>query len=135
MKFQFGNQESLKWDKEKTQAKLEEFANFVFENEFTSLNQACFAFEMLPSMFQYLCNRHPDLEYIKKDIMAFISQDINDKAIRGKLKETMTIFRLKLLGENVEEVVRNKNTNINMNSEPFTKEQIEEAKRKLDDDY
>jgi len=98
--FKKGNRDAEKWSLEKA----EELFNKAYEYALTNKDCLCVEDAIyhsgIPfSTFYNLSKKSTVLEDIKKDINSAILRRINKKGLNGEFNATMSIWRLKQLGE------------------------------------
>ena len=129
--FKKGNRDAEKWSLEKA----EELFNKAYECALTNKDCLCVEDAIyhsgIPfSTFYNLSKKSTVLEDIKKDINRAILRRINKKGLNGEFNATMSIWRLKQLGEQDKQVIEQNTTTTELTSEE-RKERIESLKNKM----
>ena len=129
--FKKGNRDAEKWSLEKA----EELFNKAYEYALTNKDCLCVEDAIyhsgIPfSTFYNLSKKSTVLEDIKKDINRAILRRINKKGLNGEFNATMSIWRLKQLGEQDKQVIEQNTTTTELTSEE-RKERIEALKNKM----
>ncbi len=114
MSAEIGNQYARKYTKE------EAIKEFMEAHEYAMLDKECLCIQdafihigMPSSTFYNLCNEFDVLEAIRKDISCFVLSRINRMGLTHETNATMSIWRMKQLGE----TDKVETTNINKNFE------------------
>ena len=129
--FKKGNRDAEKWSLEKA----EELFNKAYEYALTNKDCLCVEDAIYQSgipfsTFYNLSKKSTVLEDIKKDINRAILRRINKKGLNGEFNATMSIWRLKQLGEQDKQVIEQNTTTTELTSEE-RKERIEALKNKM----
>ncbi|MBE7687851.1 hypothetical protein [Tenacibaculum finnmarkense] len=94
-----------------------------------SVQDAVIHINMPFSTFYYLAKKYEVLDTIRQDINNNVIARINRGALEGVYNSSISIFRMKNLGEaDKSEIV-----NTTMNLAPLTKDELEQAKKIFDD--
>jgi hypothetical protein len=98
--FEPGNKYAQEWNLENALPRFEDALKYAEENPDCLCLQDAIRVSAIPnSTFYYLCDTQPVLDRYKKDMNAAIISRVNKAALKGELKETASIFRMKQLGE------------------------------------
>ena len=129
--FKKGNRDAEKWSLEKA----EELFNKAYEYALTNKDCLCVEDAIYQSgipfsTFYNLSKKSTVLEDIKKDINRAILRRINKKGLNGEFNATMSIWRLKQLGEQDKQVIEQNTTTTELTAEE-RKERIEALKNKM----
>lgn len=100
-----GNKNAQKFTLEEWIDKFEEVYMYANVEGYTSLQQAFIKNNIRPSTYKWLVNKYVELDNIKNDIADSIIAVLTQEALTGGYKETMSIFRCKVLGDVVVERV------------------------------
>lgn len=98
--FKKGNRDAEKWSIEKAEKEFMKALNYAESNRECLCIEDAIYFTNIPySTFYDLAKKNTVLENIKKDIARAILRRINKKGLNGEFNATMSIWRLKQLGE------------------------------------
>lgn len=128
---------SLKYNKNAqkyTEEEAKEMFVEVLDNAFgdcLSVQEAFLKAKIPSSTYHHLKNKFQICSDIHEDVRAVLISKINRGSLEGDLISTPAIWRFKQLGETDKTEV----TNYNYDSTPLTKEEIEKAKNKLEEDF
>ena len=107
-KFQIGNKEAEKWNEEDARLIIEQMrANANADDKILCLQDATHSVQLYSSGLNYLLDKFPVFEAIKKDIQSIVTSRVNAKALTGEFNATASIWRMKQCGE--KDVVETKN--------------------------
>lgn len=100
MQFQPGNKYAQEWTFENSLPRFEDALKYAMNTENCLCIQDAILQTGIPSRtFYYLVENHSVLRSIKDEINEVIIIRVNKGAMKGELKETASIFRMKQLGE------------------------------------
>lgn len=106
--FQIGNKEAEKWTEEEARVIIEQMrANATDDSKILCLQDATHSVQLYSSGLNYLLDKFPVFEAIKKDIQSIVTSRVNAKALTGEFNATASIWRMKQCGE--KDVVETKN--------------------------
>jgi hypothetical protein len=129
--FKKGNRDAEKWSIEKAEKEFMKALNYAESNRECLCIEDAIYFTNIPySTFYDLAKKNTVLENIKKDIARAILRRINKKGLNGEFNATMSIWRLKQLGEQDKQVIEQNTTTTELTAEE-RKERIEALKNKM----
>jgi len=110
-RFAIGNEDAKKWDEEAVKKIfIQMLENTANDEKILSLQDSILSVDLYSSSINYLVDKYPVFESIKKDIADVIIARINNKALNNEFNATASIWRFKQLGEKDEKVVDNKSS-------------------------
>ncbi len=125
-----GNKYTQKYDEDQAIELFIEMLEFSKTDGCLCVQDAFLHIDMPSSTFYHLVEKHDVLEYIKRDIMANISSRVNKKGLTGDFNATMSIWRLKQMGEKDSKEI----TQTNIDKTPPTAKEIAEAKKRIEEE-
>ena len=114
-RFVEGNEEQLKYSLETAKNSFMGILDFALQNKSYSVEEAIIMSGIIPySTFYHLLKRYPELEAIKQDIFSVIRMHVNRLGMDGHINATLSIWRLKQLGETdkQERIIEDKRDNV-----------------------
>ena len=114
MKFEIGNKVAEKWTEENVNELILKMRDLAAKDiSILSFQDAILKVGLYSSGFNYLIDKFPVFESIKKDISDIIIARINKGGLEGDFNPTMCIWRSKQLGEKDQQYqeVKQENTN------------------------
>lgn len=124
------NTYAQKYNLEEALPLFKKMLEYSYSEDCLCVQDAFLHIKMPSSTFHYLINKYKVLEDIKKDINANVISRVNKAGLKGDFNPTISIWRMKQLGE--ADKVEVKNTNINMI--PPTPEELEQAKKDIEEE-
>lgn len=110
MPFEKGNNLAQEWSIENATPRFQDALKFAREDDECLCMQDAVAHSGIPSRtFYYLACNHDVLQEIKQDIADAIVSRVNRKGLIGDFNATMSIWRMKQLGEKDEQHVKTSN--------------------------
>lgn len=98
--FEIGNKAAEKWTEAEVKKTIEQMReNAHKDSEILCLQDAIFSVDLYSSGLNYLIDKFPVFENIKKDIQDIIISRINKGALKGDLTPSPAIWRMKQCGE------------------------------------
>ena len=134
-RFKIGNEAALKWTEEKVSdifAKMVE--NTKNDAKILCLQDAIMSVDLYSSSINYLIDKFPVFENIKKDIQDIIISRINTKVLNNEFNPTASIWRFKQLGEKDEKVIDNKSSDGSMATVKLDPEAAKAVSKNLDEE-
>jgi len=99
-KFEIGNKEAEIWDEEQVRKVFNQMVvNTIEDKDILSLQDAILSVNLYSSSINYLVEKFPVFETIKKDIQDIIVSRVNKGAIKGEFNPASSIWRMKQCGE------------------------------------
>jgi hypothetical protein len=99
-KFEVGNKAAEKWTEEEVHKLFNDMrAKAREDNAILSFQDAILSVDLYSSSTNYLIDKFPVFESIKKDIADIIIARINKNALKGDFNPAASIWRMKQLGE------------------------------------
>ena len=95
-----------------------------------SIQEAWVKHGIRPSTVKWWIRKEKELSDIKEDINEAIIANLNRNCLTGDMNVTAGIWRMKMLGEREKQEIVN--TNVNLNTSPITKEEIDNIKKKIE---
>ncbi|MCP4987265.1 MAG: hypothetical protein GY928_14800 [Colwellia sp.] len=132
--FQEGNKAAEKWTEESAKNLIETMRDNAKNDEgILSLQDAILSVDLYTTSLNYIIDKFPVFENIKKDINDIIIARINRGALKGDYNPTAGIWRMKQLGEKDEKVVDNKSSDGSMRPLVLAEETARAISKKVDD--
>ena len=99
-RFKEGNKAAEKWTLNEVEKVMDEMRDNAMEDKrILCLQDAIHSVSLYSSSLNYLIDKFPVFENIKKDIQDIITARINKGALEGDYQPTAAIWRMKQLGE------------------------------------
>ena len=109
-RFQIGNKAGEVWSREDVEKLMDDMRTNASNNDdILCLQDAIRSVGLYSSGLNYLLNRFPEFETIKKDIQDVIVCKVNRNALKGDFNPTASIWRMKQLGERDESNINHQN--------------------------
>ena len=109
-RFEIGNKEAEKWTEEDTRLIIELMrTNAIDSDKILCLQDATHSVNLYSSGLNYLLDKFPVFEAIKKDIQSIVTARVNAKALTGEFNATASIWRMKQCGEKDESAINHQN--------------------------
>lgn len=124
-----GNKYNELYTLEKELPIFKEIIEEAKKGKYLSIQEAVMLSPYERGIFYYLCERFKDLDNIKKELNDIIIAIVNRKGLEGEFNATSSIWRMKQLGERDKQETISTVTNLT----PPTPEELEEARKKLND--
>ena len=128
-RFKIGNKAAEKWSEEEVEKIIFDMRDNAETNDSVlCLQDAIRSVDLYSSSLNYLIDKFPVFENIKKDIQDIITARINKGALMGDFVPAPAIWRMKQLGEKDEQELNHKNnggkfeSTTNVTYEAFTKD-------------
>jgi len=126
-----GNKYTQKYNEEQATELFLQMLEFSKTDKCLCVQDAFLYVDLPSSTFHHLINKFKVLERIKKDIDANIISKINKKGLEGDLNPTLSIWRMKQLGEKDRQETLQ--TNINYEG-VISKEELQKERDKHNDE-
>lgn len=110
--------------------KLNEIYDDACNGNIWSIQEAWMKHNVKPSSVKWWIRKEKKLSAIKEDINDVIIAVLNRKLLEGDMNTAGAIFRMKMLGEREKQEIVN--TNVNLNTSPITKEEIDNIKKEIE---
>jgi len=126
-RFEIGNKEAEKWTEEDARLIIELMrTNAIDSDKILCLQDATHSVNLYSSGLNYLLDKFPVFEAIKKDIQSIVTARVNAKALTGEFNATASIWRMKQCGEKDEAHIDHttKNEKIGFNFESATTDEL-----------
>jgi len=109
-RFEIGNKEAEKWNEEDARLIIELMrTNAIDSDKILCLQDATHSVNLYSSGLNYLLDKFPVFEAIKKDIQSIVTARVNAKALTGEFNATASIWRMKQCGEKDESAINHQN--------------------------
>lgn len=125
-----GNKYAQKYTLEEWVDKLNEIYKDACNGNIWSIQEAWIKNDIRPSTVKWWINKEKELLAIKEDINDAIIANVNRNCLTGEMNVTAGIWRMKMLGEKEKQEIVN--TNVNLNTSPITKEEIDNIKKEIE---
>jgi len=130
-----GNKAAEKWTEEEARKLVEKMRdNAKNDISILSLQDAILSVDLYSTSLNYIIDKFPVFETIKKDINDIIIARINKGALKGDYNPTAGIWRMKQLGERDERTVDNKSSDGSMKTVRLSAEAAKAISDKIDDE-
>lgn len=110
--------------------KLYEIYEDACNGNIYSIQEAWIKHKVIPSSVKLWIRKEKELASIKEDINDAIIATLNRRCLENDINTGGAIFRMKMLGEREKQEIVN--TNVNLNTSPITKEEIDNIKKKIE---
>lgn len=131
-----GNKNAEKWTEEESISFLEEAIQIAKDKGHDFIGEVATDLDSYRDIFTFLKDKFPECNRLYKRLVQQCESNCFSHGKKGDIVPSLAIVNLKSNHGWTDRVITdNTNTNTNLNSEPLSKEELEEARKKLDEQY